>query len=806
MAFLRRLRRIIPAQATAAVMLADQDGETVRAVAVEGPLAAELNRFTFPLTYLPADLRTTFEERKPIVILDTVIASDIIGVDAWATLCREVPTVRGARFLGLLPLVWRETLVGAVLIRDDSSRAADPGRVHLLTLLADYLASALYTATATGEEAGRAQRLAMIERLVERISASPDVDRAIRYTLEEIGRTLGASIGLAWRGTTPDDLELVACWASAGVERDEALTAAPSAVERIALSNSESVAIADLPADPRIAEVEPGAVSRLDAAGVSSSLAAPFKLPRERIGVLTFHQIGRTRDWSVNDVELVTTLAEMIGDRAAEVVQSPAGLQPNVGLSRESGDSGRLRGLHQVATVFASRSDGDAVIREVVRAAISLVGGDRGALFRLEPDGELSLIQRWPMVDVAVADELPEEELAARVLMREQPLIVNPARRAEGDESSARFDEPRGVVAVPMSRGGRDLAALVVLSYDDHIRFGDDDSRLLGILGQLLAPFLLAPNEADRPLGGQASAGPIGSYNGILPPPAVDPFSTEPPARTVNFDPVTEYEAQSTATAQRDAPGVAARSGHDALERLRRGQRDFLTLVSHQFRTPLTGIQGFSEMMVNEQLSVEELRDYAADINQDARRLEQTLEEMLELARLESGQVALELAETDLNAVVQEVVDRVQVAARRSPVRLDLEDDMPVVAADRARLSEVVMRLLESAGELLPDEAEIVLGSRANCEYAHVSIRPEGIQLGAEALARLFDPFGDESSGPAAYIGGIRLGLPIVRQIVELHRGEAWAESETDGGTVFHFTMPLAGAASGLNDQSAPTE
>ena len=226
------------------------------------------------------------------------------------------------------------------------------------------------------------------------------------------------------------------------------------------------------------------------------------------------------------------------------------------------------------------------------------------------------------------------------------------------------------------------------------------------------------------------------------------------------------------------------------LERLNRAKSDFVSIVSHEFRTPLTGIQGFSEMMASEDLTPEEMREYAGDINKDAHRLNRMITEMLDLDKMESGRMQLNREPLDLNAIVSDAVDRVRPNAPLHPVSLRLDPLVGEMSGDRDKLTQVIANLLSNAVKYSPNGGEIVVSTRAEGGAAHLVVRDHGMGIPEAALETIFERYGRVESIATRHIQGTGLGLPIVRQIVHLHGGTVWAESNVGEGSVFHVTLP----------------
>lgn len=239
---------------------------------------------------------------------------------------------------------------------------------------------------------------------------------------------------------------------------------------------------------------------------------------------------------------------------------------------------------------------------------------------------------------------------------------------------------------------------------------------------------------------------------------------------------------------------TALQTADEQRNHMNKMQSDFVSIVNHEFRTTLTGIQGFSELMRDEEFGFQEIKEYAADINADARRLSRMINQLLDLDQMRSGQVLLHLEQINLNAIIMDVVDRVRPATTQHRFRHQLDNMLPLLSGDRTRLIQVVTNLVENAVKY-SSSGEILLVSELEGEIAHVRVQDQGVGIPLEALERVFDPYycRIESETPR-YVKGTGLGLPIVRQIVQMHAGKTWAESNLGEGSVFHFTIPFATA------------
>jgi signal transduction histidine kinase len=248
------------------------------------------------------------------------------------------------------------------------------------------------------------------------------------------------------------------------------------------------------------------------------------------------------------------------------------------------------------------------------------------------------------------------------------------------------------------------------------------------------------------------------------------------------------------AGALHSAQSVAVIEGANAqLLHLSKAKSDFVSIVSHEFRTPLTGIQGFSELIRDEDLQLEEIREFAGDINKDAQRLNRLITDMLDLDRMESGRISLHLQEVNLGTVITEAVAQLSPHGPNHPVRLELEPAMAAVTGDRDKLTQVVTNLLSNAVKYAPEGSEIAIRCHSAGGMACIAVQDHGMGIPPEALEEVFERYA--RLGSTQHIQGIGLGLPIVRLIAELHHGRVWAESILGEGSTFHVTVPFTGAA-----------
>ncbi|HEV2218252.1 MAG TPA: ATP-binding protein [Candidatus Dormibacteraeota bacterium] len=243
-------------------------------------------------------------------------------------------------------------------------------------------------------------------------------------------------------------------------------------------------------------------------------------------------------------------------------------------------------------------------------------------------------------------------------------------------------------------------------------------------------------------------------------------------------------------TAKHEAEETAA-ANLAGLERLNQLKSEFVSMVSHEFRTALVGIQGFSELLMDESTGAEEVRSLATDINNDALRLNRMISEMLDLDRMEAGKVRLNPKPVDANALVSDVVERARASSSAHAIKLDLDQALPIINADPDRLIQVISNLVNNAIKYSPDGGEIKVMTTLDDGYVHVAVIDHGVGIAPENISRVFGRYERFESNKTSKVVGTGLGLAISRQIIELHGGKIWVDSKVGEGSVFQFTVPV---------------
>jgi two-component system, OmpR family, phosphate regulon sensor histidine kinase PhoR len=228
------------------------------------------------------------------------------------------------------------------------------------------------------------------------------------------------------------------------------------------------------------------------------------------------------------------------------------------------------------------------------------------------------------------------------------------------------------------------------------------------------------------------------------------------------------------------------------VRRLETVRRDFISNVSHELRTPLASLKALTETLRDGAMEDPKAASrFLGRIETEVDALTQMATELLELSRIESGQVPLERRAVPAATLLHSAAERMRAQAERAGLilRMDTAQDMTKVWADPPRLEQVLVNLIHNAVKFTPAGGEVVLAAQTEADFVRFSVRDNGVGIPADDLERIFERF--YKSDRARSGGGTGLGLSIARHIVEMHGGRIWAESTQGRGSVFFFTIPL---------------
>jgi signal transduction histidine kinase len=251
---------------------------------------------------------------------------------------------------------------------------------------------------------------------------------------------------------------------------------------------------------------------------------------------------------------------------------------------------------------------------------------------------------------------------------------------------------------------------------------------------------------------------------------------------------------QRVVTSSRDEVGqlaVAFNRMSSELENLERLRRDLVANVSHELKTPISALRAHLENLLDgvETAQPETLQVMLAQ----SERLGRLVDQLLELSRLESGDLPLDRSEVPLGPLVSRVMSEIDVTRSRRDVELaqDVPEDLPPVYADAERIYQVLFNLLDNAVRFTPAGGRVRVTAERNDGAVDVTVADTGPGIAAEHLPRVFERFYRVDTARSRDEGGTGIGLAIARSVVEAHGGRIWAESEPGRGSTFTFELPV---------------
>jgi two-component system, OmpR family, phosphate regulon sensor histidine kinase PhoR len=244
-------------------------------------------------------------------------------------------------------------------------------------------------------------------------------------------------------------------------------------------------------------------------------------------------------------------------------------------------------------------------------------------------------------------------------------------------------------------------------------------------------------------------------------------------------------------------PSSAVLVLHDITElrRLERVRQDFIANVSHEFKTPLTAIQGFAETLLSGALDDQTNRKrFVEIIREHAWRLARLTDDLLKLSRIEAGRLELELRPIKVETIVNGCVEtaRFKAETKGLVIHVQLPDGLPPVRGDAAQIAEVLQNLLDNALQYTPAGGRIDVTANSSDHEVTFTVADTGIGIPESDLARIFERFYRVDAARSREAGGTGLGLAISRHIVDAHGGRIWVESAVGQGSRFHFSVASA--------------
>jgi len=238
---------------------------------------------------------------------------------------------------------------------------------------------------------------------------------------------------------------------------------------------------------------------------------------------------------------------------------------------------------------------------------------------------------------------------------------------------------------------------------------------------------------------------------------------------------------------------------HDITElrKLERVRRDFVANVSHEFKTPLTAIQGFSETLLAGAMDDPQNRErFLGIILEHSRRLARLTDDLLKLSSMDADRLELEIRRVSVSELIESCLETTQHRAAEKEVGVELAQsaqpgELPDIAGDRRRLAEILQNLLDNATQYTLPGGRITVNAETRDADVIFTVSDTGIGIPKSDQSRIFERFYRVDAARSREAGGTGLGLAIAKHLVEVHGGRIWVESEIGQGSQFHFSVPI---------------
>ena len=736
----------------------------------------------------------------------------------------------GTRSLLAVPIVVFEELIGVLTLHRSRVGRWTPAEIALTEAVAREIGLAIHVARLLRDNERRIAQQSAFFRIAallgQSLSLSATLDALAQASSDAFAADSAAV--LMPRGR---ELELAA---SVRLEQQlaEALVAGlPESAAGLAsaAADTRTLASSDVASDNRF---DPGWQRLLQEAGYRALLAVPVESRRAEGCGLAIVFFKRQRTFTDEDLEVARHLADV----------ARGALERSELFEAERTARALSQQLARTGSVLATELDPNAVLDEVVQQAPALLGADACAVRTLEEDdlvvaaavgddaddvvGTRVSATAWLSGDVfqsrspvAIEDASVDDKLAGA-----DPLVAAGYRAYLGVPLSGPEGAPAGVLSVyarrPRTWRGEEIEALQALAGNTsaalanaelYSRVSLEKERSVAILANI-ADGIVAVDRDGRVVLWNAAAEQI---TGVPQEEAIGLTPVQVLQRELESGDQEAHTGQRLVSilrggeevwlslseaVMRDPLGaVAGRifafrdiSADRMVEQVK---SDFVAAVSHELRTPLTSIYGFAETLLRQDIPFgeEERRTFLGYIASESERLTEIVDQLLNVARLDSGDLQVELGRIDVGSVVSEVVEGVEESAVNGhQFEIDLPDEPLAAEADPDKVRQVFNILVENALRYSPEGGKVIVGARRNADRVEVRVVDEGMGIPASEREWIFRKFYRAESAARDGAAGTGLGLFIAKELVNAMGGRIWVDSTEGEGSSFAFELPVA--------------
>jgi signal transduction histidine kinase len=398
----------------------------------------------------------------------------------------------------------------------------------------------------------------------------------------------------------------------------------------------------------------------------------------------------------------------------------------------------RLRALiplYELSKAFMGMTNLEQLLTEIVEISCRETGADRASLMLLNEDGQTMTIKAamgLPQEVVETTTIRLGEGISGIVAQRREPVVLDSAAPPSGEfKRLMKLDLISSAICVPLTVR-EELIGVLNLSK----------------LGYNQSPFTAGSLELASVLASQSA---IAIKNARL------------------------FEETQRA--------------YSELKKLDKLKSEFINIASHELRTPLTVLLGYAALL--DEQADETTKRYTQSVIESANRLNELVTDMLNLRYLEAGEMELELRPLRVSEVAEDVVHELGLMAEEKAqvITIDVPERMPSIRADARKMHLILSNLVSNAIKFTPQGGEIEIAAAMSEDELTMSVRDTGIGIPAEELDRLFDRFYQVGESLRREHQGLGLGLSIAKELVKLHQGRVWLESEVGKGSAAFFTI-----------------
>ena len=671
--------------------------------------------------------------------------ADITAVATYGDKLREATIhLAGARTLIALPMLKNNEVIGAIVIYRQEVQPFTDKQIELVKAFAAQAIIAIDNARLLNELRQRTSDLTELleqqtatSKVLDVISRSAfDLQAVFETVVESSVRLCGADRAFIYR--LDGELLRIAVAFNAPQELKDFVSQNPfgpgrhTAAGRAALER-RTIHIHDVRADP---EYTYGAK---DAEEIRTVLGVPILKGDDLLGVMMIYHLEGVRPFTEKQIALVETFA----DQAAIAIDNVRLLDALRHRTDELGRSvGELQALGEVSQAVNSTLDLETVLSTIVAKAVQLSGTETGAIYGYDEQAREFRLRATYGMDQGLIDALmqrhiglDEPNIASAFAQREPTQVADLREEAASDLNEIILRAGYRARMVAPLLGGEDIVGMLVV--------------------RRRTPGEFAKNTVDL----------------------IKTFAAQSALAIQNARLFHEIEDKSRQ--------LAEASQHKS---------QFLANMSHELRTPLNAILGYTELMVDGAYGEpsEKMMGILKRLEANGKHLLGLINDVLDLSKIEAGQLVLELSDYSVQDIAQTVRGTLEplAADKKLAFKVEMAGELPPGHGDGRRLTQVLINLVGNAIKFT-DAGEVAIKAEANNGSFNVSVRDTGPGISAADQAKLFQEFQQADNAITKKKGGTGLGLAISKRIIEMHGGKIWVESQPGQGSTFSFTLPV---------------